>query len=117
MPNACVVHQLLGSDGVAPARPRKLINQAEQGVGGRRMQRWISLSYFTALLISTFIDGDYPHSLKDYSFCNMRGTKRHSLMQFIFRHTNCTFAICASELARIDAFQVEGESSYACFYN
>lgn len=36
--SACVVHQLVGDDAVAPVSPRKLINQAKQRVGGREMQ-------------------------------------------------------------------------------
>lgn len=78
-----------------------------QGVGGRRMQRWISLSYFTAMLISTFIDGDYHHSLKDCCFCNMR-EKRKSFMRFIFRYTYCTCGVCVSKPSWIDVFQLEG---------
>lgn len=61
-----------GQNGMAPARPNKLINQAGWGVGGRRTQQRISLSYFTALLISIFIDDDYSHSVRGYyCFHNM----------------------------------------------
>lgn len=67
--NACdfVIYQLVGRSGMTPAWPNKLINQAGQGVGGKRTQQRISLSYFTVLLISTFIDDDCSHSVSgDY---------------------------------------------------
>lgn len=43
----CVIHQLLGRNGMAPARPSKLINQAGWRVGGGRTRQWLSLSDFT----------------------------------------------------------------------
>lgn len=80
----CVIHQLLGRNGVASSRPNKLINQAGWGVGGRRTQQRISLSYFTALLISTFIDDVYSHSVRGYyCFLYMQGRR------LCIQHVHC----------------------------
>ena len=93
----CVIHQPLGRNGVATAQTNKLINQAGWGVGGRRTQQWISLSYFTALLISTCIDDDCSHSVRgDYCFHNMQ-ERRHCVVIYA--------QVC---YVYTDAFWVEG---------
>lgn len=101
--SACVVHQQVGDDAVTPVSLRKLINQARRGVGGRKRQRRISLSYFTTLAISAFIDDDYRHSMKDYCFCNMKEKGDHSYR--LWANNKQTW---------IDALRLEGKIFFFC---